>query len=68
MLHVVLVFLRTLRLLTIEHEGIKLQSLMAWCNTLGGAHSALGESMIDHVSWSHDLSLCIFIERTLFTL
>lgn len=46
----------TLRLLTIEHEGIKLQSLMAWCNTLGGAHSALGESMIDHANMAGSIS------------
>ena len=38
-------------------EYVKLQSLMAWYNTLGGAHSSLGDVSVIHVSavwtWRH---------------
>ena len=38
-------------------EAARLKMLMAWCSTLGGAHSALGEHSISHVC-VHDM-LCI---------
>ena len=40
---------RTLRLLTVLLRSARLRMLMAWCSTLGGAHSQLGESLPDHV-------------------
>ena len=31
-------------------EGVRYRYLAAWFSTLGGAHSALGDSIADHVS------------------
>ena len=40
-----------MKLMCMVYQRVKLQTLMAWCNTLGGAHSALGENQIYHVSY-----------------
>ncbi len=36
-------------------EDARLKMLMAWCSTLGGAHSSLGEHSLSHVSLHHKL-------------
>lgn len=38
-------------------EGARLKMLMAWCSTLGGAHSSLGEHSISHVSLHHKIMI-----------
>jgi hypothetical protein len=32
------------------YREVKLQTLLAWCNTLGGAHSSLGEQAMEHAA------------------
>ena len=47
------VMCRSGRLLRVCSEGVRHRYLAAWFSTLGGAHSALGDSIADHVSsWS----------------
>lgn len=36
--------------MVLVYKEVKLQTLFAWCNTLGGAHSSLGETALKHVS------------------
>lgn len=42
-------FSRSLRMLTLLLNCARLRMLMAWCSTLGGAHSSLGETFVTHV-------------------
>ena len=48
---------RSLRMLKLMVEGARLKMLMAWCSTLGGAHSSLGEHNISHVSLHHKITI-----------
>ena len=48
--HLWLCMYRTLRMLTVLSRCARLRMLMAWCSTLGGAHSQLGDTLPDHVS------------------
>ena len=50
---------RSLRMLKLMVEGARLKMLMAWCSTLGGAHSSLGEHNISHVSLHHKITIDI---------
>ena len=36
-------------MLTLLLQSARLRMLMAWCSTLGGAHSSLGEAFFMHV-------------------
>ena len=48
---------RSLRMLQLMIEGARLKMLMAWCSTLGGAHSSLGEHSLSHVRLHHIMIL-----------
>ena len=51
-------------MLSLLVQCAKLRMLMAWCSTLGGAHSSLGETITLHVCTltihvpSHTLDVC----------
>jgi hypothetical protein len=47
----------SLRLLVVLLRCARLRMLMAWCSTLGGAHSQLGESLAEHAARAGVLSL-----------
>jgi hypothetical protein len=47
----------TLRMLTVLLRCARLRMLMAWCSTLGGAHSQLGDTRPDHAVLAGELSL-----------
>lgn len=58
-------------MLGLIYNAMKLQSLMAWCNTIGGAHSSLGDSMNEHVSQyinyrhAHENSSLVFVAKVI---
>ncbi|XP_019848776.1 PREDICTED: uncharacterized protein F58A4.6-like [Amphimedon queenslandica] len=39
-----------MRLMVLIYNEVKIQTLLAWCNTLGGAHSSLGETTLRHAA------------------
>ena len=52
---------RSLRMMQLMIEGARLRMLMAWCSTLGGAHSSLGEHSLSHVSVHRNNNIMVIL-------